>query len=71
MNAGQKVSSCNKKRIPRLPQNPSKVDRIIVDNFHEQARVETLVSKMEHLNRDQLFMVRFLRNRLDEGGGRQ
>ncbi|RWS32027.1 hypothetical protein B4U80_01497 [Leptotrombidium deliense] len=44
---GKKISSANNIAIPRLPQNCSRIDRLIVDQYKEHAKVITLIAKME------------------------
>ncbi|KAF6040051.1 hypothetical protein EB796_001620 [Bugula neritina] len=49
-NPGKKVCSNNNAILPRLPANPSRVDRLIVDSLKEHSKVVTLLEKMESLN---------------------
>ena len=48
-NPGKKISSSNNLPIPRLPPNPTRVDKLVIDSLREHARVVTLLAKMEKL----------------------
>jgi len=46
-NPGMRISSSNMIQIPRLPLNPTKLDKLLVDSLREQARVLTLLQRIE------------------------
>lgn len=46
---GRKISSANNIPIPKLPFNPTRVDKLVIDNQREFARVTTLLVRMEKL----------------------
>uniref|UniRef100_A0A8C7N7M4 Uncharacterized protein n=1 Tax=Oncorhynchus kisutch TaxID=8019 RepID=A0A8C7N7M4_ONCKI len=46
---GKRISVVTSSALPKIPPNPSRVDRLIVDQIREQATVVSLLGKMEHL----------------------
>jgi len=46
-NPGARISSSNTILIPRLPLYPTKLDKLLVDSLREQARVLTLLHRIE------------------------
>ncbi|KAM4598218.1 meiosis-specific coiled-coil domain-containing protein MEIOC [Polymixia lowei] len=47
---GKRISTVTSKSLPKMPPNPSRVDRLIIDQIKEQARVVSLLVKMERLS---------------------
>ncbi|KAL0992794.1 hypothetical protein UPYG_G00098480 [Umbra pygmaea] len=46
---GKRISVVTSCALPKIPPNPSRVDRLIVDQIREQAKVMSLLGKMERL----------------------
>ncbi|XP_041719052.1 meiosis-specific coiled-coil domain-containing protein MEIOC [Coregonus clupeaformis] len=46
---GKRISVVSSSALPKIPPNPSRVDRLIVDQIREQAKVVSLLGKMECL----------------------
>ncbi|XP_030649787.1 meiosis-specific coiled-coil domain-containing protein MEIOC [Chanos chanos] len=46
---GKRMSMTSTNTLPKMPPNPSRVDRVIVDQLREQAKVVSLLGKMERL----------------------
>lgn len=47
---GKKISGNNSIPVPKLPLKPTRVDRLIVDQVKEHAKIFTLISLMEQLS---------------------
>ena len=62
---GRKISSANTIPIPKLPFNPTRVDKLVIDNQREFARVTTLLVRMEKLRDNVCFEVSLMQ-RLEE-----
>ncbi|KAI4888061.1 hypothetical protein NFI96_019625, partial [Prochilodus magdalenae] len=46
---GKRLSVVSNNTLPKMPPNPSRVDRLIVDQLREHAKVVSLLGKMERL----------------------
>ena len=44
MNPGRRISSANTIQTPQLPDNPTSLDRLIVDFYKEHSRVRNTIS---------------------------
>jgi len=53
-NPGKRVSSNNGIQVPRLPLSPTKLDKMLVDSLREQARVLTLLNRVEVIEKKSL-----------------
>ena len=51
LNPGKRVSSNNAVQVPRLPLSPTKLDKLLVDSLREQARVLTLLNRVEMIEK--------------------
>lgn len=49
---GRKVSGNNSIPVPKLPVNPTRVDRMVVDQVKEHAKIFTLMTLMEQLSEE-------------------
>lgn len=46
---GKRVSSSCNSPMPKLPNNPTKVDKLIAEQQREHGRVKSLIERMEHI----------------------